>query len=114
MRLMGLGMSELMCQGAVLGRLKLIEENGFVVTGRGMSASDNINDQVTSLLREASTRGPGQGATPEFDILEMPLEGVAAYWLSVKKTLDSKKNAGTFLPKKSAILANHSSNFSWN
>ncbi|MDK2955731.1 MAG: hypothetical protein PWQ57_1227 [Desulfovibrionales bacterium] len=28
----------------------------------------------------------------EFDILEMPLEGLAAYWLSVKKLLDSKKN----------------------
>ncbi len=28
----------------------------------------------------------------EFDILEMPLEGLAAYWLSVKKLLDAKKN----------------------
>ncbi|NLY40212.1 MAG: hypothetical protein GX055_01135 [Desulfovibrionales bacterium] len=63
-----------------------------------MSASRNINDQVTSLLREASPKGTG-AATPDFDILEMPLEGVAAYWLSVKKTLDSKKNATTFLPE---------------
>lgn len=30
--------------------------------------------------------------TPEFDILEMPFEGLAAYWLSIKKLLD-KKNA---------------------
>jgi hypothetical protein len=28
----------------------------------------------------------------EFDILEMPLEGLAAYWLSIKKLVDLKKN----------------------
>jgi len=29
---------------------------------------------------------------PDFDILEMPVEGLAAYWLSIKKILDSKKS----------------------
>lgn len=27
----------------------------------------------------------------EFDIIEMPFEGLAAYWLSIKKILDAKK-----------------------
>lgn len=52
--------------------------------------NENINDQVASLLLDASTREP-RGSSTEFDILEMPLEGVAAFWLSVKKTMDAKK-----------------------
>ena len=28
--------------------------------------------------------------TPDFDILEMPVEGLAAYWLSIKRLLDKK------------------------
>lgn len=28
---------------------------------------------------------------PELDILEMPVEGLAAYWLSIKKIMDAKK-----------------------
>ncbi|MDD4952839.1 MAG: hypothetical protein PHV85_09845 [Desulfovibrionaceae bacterium] len=31
-------------------------------------------------------------ADKDFDILEMPFEGLAAYWLSIKKLLDAKKN----------------------
>jgi hypothetical protein len=31
-------------------------------------------------------------AHTELDILEMPVEGLAAYWLSIKKLLDSKKD----------------------
>jgi hypothetical protein len=58
--------------------------------------SGDINDQVTNLLLEASTRGSGASAT-EFDILEMPLEGVAAFWLSVKKTMEAKKIPANFL-----------------
>ncbi len=58
--------------------------------------SGDINDQVANLLLEASTSGPGATAA-EFDILEMPLEGVAAFWLSVKKTMDAKKIPETFL-----------------
>jgi hypothetical protein len=30
----------------------------------------------------------------ELDILEMPVEGLAAYWLSIKKLLDAKKDPG--------------------
>ena len=29
--------------------------------------------------------------TQELDILEMPFEGLAAYWLSIKKIMDTKK-----------------------
>ena len=55
----------------------------------------NINDQLFNLLLGART---DQQALPqELDLLEMPLEGVAAYWLSVKKTLDSKKKNTPFL-----------------
>ncbi len=28
----------------------------------------------------------------DFDILEMPAEGLAAYWLSIKKLIDVKRN----------------------
>ncbi len=58
--------------------------------------SDDINEQVNTLLLEASPEGR-QTAAPEFDILQMPLEGVAAFWLSVKKTLETKKNGETFI-----------------
>lgn len=53
----------------------------------------SINDLVTRLL-EAASVAPSPGIPPEFDILEMPLEGVAAFWLSVKKTLESKRREG--------------------
>ena len=49
-----------------------------------MSETGNINDQVAQLLLGA--RNPLQTTPAEFDILEMPLEGVAAFWLSIKKT----------------------------
>jgi hypothetical protein len=60
-----------------------------------MSQTGNINDQVAQLLLGASARSPA--APKEFDLMEMPLEGVAAYWLSVKKTMDSKKRGDEFL-----------------
>jgi len=60
-----------------------------------MSETGNINDQVAHLLLGASTR---TGSAPqEFDLMEMPLEGVAAFWLSVKKTMDTKKRNEAFL-----------------
>ena len=60
-----------------------------------MSGAGNINDQVSQLLLGASARSLD---TPkEFDLMEMPLEGVAAFWLSVKKTLDSRKKDDGFL-----------------
>ncbi len=55
-----------------------------------------INDLVTRLLEAASVT-PSPGTPPEIDILEMPLEGVAAFWLSVKKTLDTKRRDENFL-----------------
>ena len=60
-----------------------------------MSATSNINEQVSRLLLGASTRT--QDSPKEFDLMEMPLEGVAAFWLSVKKTMDSKKKGDEFL-----------------
>lgn len=37
----------------------------------------------------------GQNSQPsELDILEMPLEALAAYWLSIKKLLDAKRDKG--------------------
>jgi hypothetical protein len=60
-----------------------------------MHPDGNINDQVAQLLTGTSARSVS--APPEFDLMEMPLEGVAAYWLSVKKTLDSKKKNDTFI-----------------
>lgn len=60
-----------------------------------MTGSANINEQVAQLLLGASTC---QATAPrDLDLMEMPLEGVAAYWLSVKKTLDSKKKGDPFL-----------------
>jgi hypothetical protein len=60
-----------------------------------MKETNNINDQVAALLLGA--KNPQQTAPAEFDLLEMPLEGVAAFWLSIKKTLDSKKKSDNFL-----------------
>ncbi len=36
--------------------------------------------------------GGGQSAPSELDILEMPMEALAAYWLSIKKLLDAKRD----------------------
>ena len=58
--------------------------------------NNDINAQVTNLLLEASAR-TSNAAPVEFDILEMPLEGVAAFWLSVKKTMTAKKTTTSFL-----------------
>jgi len=60
-----------------------------------MNMASNINEQVSKLLLGASTQA--QDAPKEFDLMEMPLEGVAAFWLSVKKTMDSKKKGDEFL-----------------
>jgi hypothetical protein len=65
-----------------------------------MNEPGNINDQVAQLLLGASAR---QTTTPrELDLMEMPLEGVAAYWLSVKKTLDAKKKNDSFLTEEAS------------
>jgi len=60
-----------------------------------MNGAGNINEQVSELLLGASTKSPA--APKEFDLMEMPLEGVAAFWLSVRKTMDSKKKGDEFL-----------------
>ena len=60
-----------------------------------MNGEKNINDQVAQLLVGASARS--LTAPQEFDLMEMPLEGVAAFWLSVKKTMDSKNMGDEFL-----------------
>lgn len=60
-----------------------------------MGGDGNINEQVASLLLGTSARNLSD--PKEFDLMEMPLEGVAAYWLSVKKTLDAKKKNDGFL-----------------
>ena len=60
-----------------------------------MNGEKNINDQVAQLLLGASARS--LTAPQEFDLMEMPLEGVAAFWLSVKKTMDSKNMGDEFL-----------------
>ena len=60
-----------------------------------MNGAGNINDQVTQLLMGASARAIE--APKEFDLMEMPVEGVAAFWLSVKKTLDARKKDDGFL-----------------
>lgn len=60
-----------------------------------MNNAGNINQQVSELLLGASAKS--LTAPKEFDLMEMPLEGVAAFWLSVKKTMDSKKKGDEFL-----------------
>ncbi|MGE4441859.1 MAG: hypothetical protein AB7D27_10285 [Desulfomicrobium sp.] len=60
-----------------------------------MSSQRNINEQVSELLLGASA--PTSAPPKEFDLMEMPLEGVAAFWLSVKKTMDSKNKGDEFL-----------------
>lgn len=60
-----------------------------------MNGPANINEQVSELLLGASAKAL---STPkEFDLMEMPLEGVAAFWLSVRKTMDAKKKGDEFL-----------------
>ncbi|MBT8764118.1 hypothetical protein KFV02_09260 [Desulfohalobiaceae bacterium Ax17] len=54
----------------------------------------DISKKVKNLFlvkAEKDQKVPG-----DFDLVEMPIEGVVAYWLSVKKILESKKN-GDFL-----------------
>lgn len=48
----------------------------------------------TPTIRAEAQSVPGSAPHQkiEFDILEMPLEGLAAYWLSIKKLVDLKKN----------------------
>jgi len=60
-----------------------------------MRGAQNINDQVAQLLLGASARS--LDAPKEFDLMEMPLEGVAAFWLSVKKTMDANRKGKAFL-----------------
>ncbi|NLV96279.1 MAG: hypothetical protein GX043_02940 [Desulfovibrionales bacterium] len=60
-----------------------------------MNQPANINDHLFELLVGTSTSP--QALPQDLDLLEMPLEGVAAYWLSVKKTLESKKKNDSFL-----------------
>lgn len=45
-------------------------------------------------LKDSAKDGPKaqNGAQNELDILEMPVEALAAYWLSIKKLLDSKRD----------------------
>ena len=52
----------------------------------------DINARVRELLFDARTRD-GKKLPSEFDIVDMPLEGVAAYWLSLKKVLQEKKKS---------------------
>lgn len=56
----------------------------------------DINEQVADLLLETSTHASGS-IPVEFDLLEMPLDGVAAFWLSVKKTMAAKNSPANFL-----------------
>ncbi|NCC24328.1 MAG: hypothetical protein EOM25_03870 [Deltaproteobacteria bacterium] len=51
----------------------------------------DINDQVDLLLAQASTR-TNQQVPSELDLVEMPVEGVAAYWLSLRKIMGPKWN----------------------
>ncbi|MDO9584246.1 MAG: hypothetical protein Q7J24_14230 [Desulfomicrobium sp.] len=60
-----------------------------------MNSAGNINEQVSELLLGALVKSPSP--PKDFDLMEMPLEGVAAFWLSVKKTMDSKKKGDEFL-----------------
>jgi hypothetical protein len=52
----------------------------------------DINDRVRTLLLDARTRESRKLPT-EFDMVDMPLEGVAAYWLSLKKVFLEKKKS---------------------
>lgn len=59
-----------------------------------MSNTGNINDQVAQLLLGA--KAPATDIPQDCDLMDMPQEGVAAYWLSIKKTLDAKKKNTDF------------------
>ncbi len=55
-----------------------------------MNATSDINERVKALILDAKTWG-NRKLPAEFDMVDMPLEGVAAYWLSLKKVLEEKK-----------------------
>ncbi|GAU08445.1 hypothetical protein [Desulfoplanes formicivorans] len=55
-----------------------------------MEKTRDINARVKALLLDARTRETRK-LPAEFDMVDMPLEGVAAYWLSLKKVLVEKK-----------------------
>ena len=55
-----------------------------------MEKMRDINARVKALLFDARTRETRK-LPAEFDMVDMPLEGVAAYWLSLKKVLLEKK-----------------------
>ncbi len=57
-----------------------------------MHQTHDINAQIKALLMDATTWS-NKKLPAEFDLVDMPLEGVAAYWLSLKKVLQEKKNA---------------------
>ncbi|WP_462324442.1 hypothetical protein [Desulfoplanes sp.] len=56
----------------------------------------DINTQVRELLLGARARDTKK-IPAEFDMVDMPVEGVAAYWLSLKKVLLEKKNSELLL-----------------
>ena len=58
-----------------------------------MQETRDINARVRALLLDARTR-ENRKLPAEFDMVDMPLEGVAAYWLSLKKVLLEKKKSG--------------------
>ncbi len=62
----------------------------------------NINEQVKKLLLE--TRSGKTSIPQELDLVEMPLEGMAAYWLAIHKSMGGKKNKNFLLSE-----ASHSS-----
>lgn len=50
----------------------------------------NINEQVKKLLSETKT---AKAVIPqELDLVEMPLEGLAAYWLAIYKSMKGKRD----------------------
>lgn len=53
---------------------------------------ENLSDKVKSFFLAKSTR-ESESISGEFDLLEMPVEAVLAFWLSIKKVLDSRGEA---------------------
>ncbi|WP_457571742.1 hypothetical protein [Desulfovulcanus sp.] len=51
-----------------------------------------ISKKVKNLFLVKATK-KDQKLSKDFDLVEMPIEGVVAYWLSVKKILENRKNA---------------------
>lgn len=47
----------------------------------------------------------------DFDLLEMPVEGVAAYWLSLKKLVGNKKISNRFMKRHNIRLKSMSAIF---